>query len=208
MSTSGYDAVAAAYAANLGDDLNHKPFDTKLLDWFAERTATLGPILDLGCGPGQVAGYLHKQGVAVAGVDYSAEMVGQAQALHPTISFERGDMLDLRHVEDSTLGGVTAFYSIVNIAPSDHAVVFGELWRVLQVGGVLLLSFHVGQGSIHLDEMFEVPVSLDFYFLDALSVRDQLETAGFTVTEVIEREPYPEVIEHQSRRAYLFARKY
>jgi hypothetical protein len=35
---------------------------------------------------------------------------------------------------------------------------------------------------------------------------EHLKAAGFEIEEVIEREPYPEV-EHQSRRAYIFARK-
>ena len=33
-----------------------------------------------------------------------------------------------------------------------------------------------------------------------------LEVAGFTIEEVVEREPYPDV-EYPSRRAYIFARK-
>jgi hypothetical protein len=34
-----------------------------------------------------------------------------------------------------------------------------------------------------------------------------LEAAGFTTEEVVEREPYAPEVEHQSRRAYIFARK-
>ena len=34
-----------------------------------------------------------------------------------------------------------------------------------------------------------------------------LASAGFIVEEVLEREPYPPEVEHQSRRAYLVARK-
>jgi hypothetical protein len=33
-----------------------------------------------------------------------------------------------------------------------------------------------------------------------------LRAAGFEIEEIVEREPYPEV-EHQSRRAYIFARR-
>ena len=33
-----------------------------------------------------------------------------------------------------------------------------------------------------------------------------LKSAGFEIEEIVERDPYPEV-EHQSRRAYIFARK-
>jgi len=37
-------------------------------------------------------------------------------------------------------------------------------------------------------------------------VLDYLRAAGFEIKEIIEREPYPHV-EHQSRRAYIFARR-
>ena len=33
-----------------------------------------------------------------------------------------------------------------------------------------------------------------------------LKKAGFLVADIVEREPYPDV-EHQSRRAYIFAEK-
>ena len=46
-----------------------------------------------------------------------------------------------------------------------------------------------------------------FYMHSPVKIREKLSAAGFTVEEVIEREPYPDV-EHQSRRAYIFARKH
>ena len=54
---SGYDAVASAYADRFRDELGDKPFDTRMLDWLAERAGGVGPICDMGCGPGQVAAY-------------------------------------------------------------------------------------------------------------------------------------------------------
>jgi hypothetical protein len=50
------------------------------------------------------------------------------------------------------------------------------------------------------------PVDLDFCFFEREEMRRWLTEAGFTVTEAIERDPYPEV-EVPTRRAYLFARK-
>jgi hypothetical protein len=47
---------------------------------------------------------------------------------------------------------------------------------------------------------------LDFQFFRPEGMADFLRAAGFEVEEVVEREPYPDV-EHQSRRAYIFARK-
>jgi hypothetical protein len=71
---------------------------------------------------------------------------------------------------------------------------------------VLLLAFHKGEQVLHRDELFGVPVALDFAFFMPEEMRAWLEEAGFDVEEIIEREPYAEV-EHPSRRVYIWARK-
>ena len=78
--------------------------------------------------------------------------------------------------------------------------------RVLRPGGLLLLAFHIGGETIHLDEWWGQPVSVDFHFFHPEEMADSLRIVGFEVEEIIEREPYPEV-EYQTRRAYIFARK-
>jgi trans-aconitate methyltransferase len=92
---SGYDAVARAYADRFADEFDSKPFDRDVLDDFAQHVAGLGMVLDLGCGPGQVAAYLAAQGVPVVGVDLSPGMVAMAQQRHPHLDFQVGDMRDL-----------------------------------------------------------------------------------------------------------------
>ena len=203
--TTDYDPVAANYAEHFHDELASKAFDTTMLDWLGTRVGSLGPICDLGCGPGQVAAYLHEQGVSVCGIDLSEGMVRHATDRHPGIAFRQGDMLDLHAEPAASFGGIAAFYAIVNVEPALHARAFSEMHRVLRPGGWLLLSFHVGDEVRHLDEMLGAKVDLDFYFLRTDAVAAALRTAGFDVTEVIERLPYAEHIEHQSRRAYLFA---
>lgn len=204
---SGYDAVAAAYADRFCDELDQKPFDVKMLTWLAERAGPVGPICDLGCGPGQVAAFLGGLGCDACGVDLSPEMVRQAQRLNPGIPFEQGDMRGLAGVADSTYGGIAAFYSIVNLHPDDHQSAFREMCRVLRPGGWLLLSFHVGEETRRIDEFLGAVVTLEFHFFPSALVRDHLIDAGFDVTEVIEREPYDESVEAQTMRAYLFARR-
>jgi hypothetical protein len=76
----------------------------------------------------------------------------------------------------------------------------------LQPGGKLLLAFHIGEDSKHIDEFLGHAVSLDFIFFNPQEVSAALIQAGFAAVEAIERDPYPEV-EYPSRRAYLFARK-
>jgi SAM-dependent methyltransferase len=200
-----YDRVAAEYARRIFGELGHKPLDRQLLDRFAERVQGLGPVCDLGCGPGHVARYLHERGVRVTGLDLSAEMVEQARRLNPGIEFRRGNMLSL-DLEDGAWGGIAAFYSIIHVPRTEIAVALAEIKRVLRPGGVLLLASHVGDETVHLDEWWGQPVSLDFRFFRPEDLAEFLRRAGFEVEEIVEREPYPDV-EHPSRRAYIFARK-
>jgi len=206
---TAYDRVAAEYATRIYGELAGKPFDRAILDRFAQMAGPLGPLCDLGCGPGQVARYLwdHTQQpvLEIFGIDLSPEMVAKARRLNPDLRFEQGTMLAL-DLPDGQLGGIAAFYSIVNVPRDAQPGAFAECRRVLAPGGLLLVAFHVGTEDVHLDEWWEIPVSVDFYFFDPAAIEARLAAAGFVVEESHLREPYPEV-EHPSRRAYLLARK-
>ena len=67
-------------------------------------------------------------------------------------------------------------------------------------------DFGLGRETVHMDEWWGKPVSLDFFFYEREEMKDALAAAGFALEEAIERDPYPE-IEYPSRRAYIFARK-
>jgi SAM-dependent methyltransferase len=203
---SSYDRVAVDYAAQFRDEMDKKPFDRKMLDWFVEKIGDLGIICDMGCGPGQIARYLFDHGAKVCGIDLSPEMVERAQSLNPGISFRQGNMLALDNIADNFFGGVAAFYSIIHVPRPVLNQALAELKRVLIPGGILLLAFHIGQEVKHLDQWWGKEVSLDFIFFETEEMKEQLKTVGFELQEVIEREPYSEV-EYQSRRAYIFARK-
>ena len=200
-----YDRVAEPYAARIFDELSGKPLDRWLLDRLAESAGGIGPICDLGCGPGQVACYLHERGAEVCGVDLSAGMVEQARRLTPGIPFLQGDMLAL-DVADATWGGIAAFYSLIHVPRPELEQAIGEMYRVLRPGGLALLAFHVGEETTHLEDWFGKSVSVDFFFFRPNEIKERLLAAGFVIEDAIEREPYPDV-EHPSRRAYLYARK-
>ncbi len=202
---AGYDLVADEYAVRLFDELDHKPLDRELLDRFAERVRGMGAACDLGCGPGQIARYLHSRGVQARGVDLSPAMVQRARALNSGIEFVQGDMRSLP-IEDGTFGGIAAFYSIIHIPRREVVEVLHELKRVLQPGGLLLLAFHIGDEVVHLDEWWGRRVSVDFVFFRPDEMKSWLTEAGFEIVETVEREPRPEV-EYQTRRAYIFAEK-
>lgn len=202
---ASYDQVAAEYARQYFEELEHKPLDRELLGRFAENVRGLGPVCDMGCGPGHIARHLHERGVDAFGVDLSPGMVEQARQLNPHIEFRQGNMLSL-DAADESWGGIAAFYSIIHI-PRDKVIhALREMARVLRTGGLLLLSFHVGQETIHLDEWWGEKVSVDTTFFLRDEMEGYLKAVGFEIEEAIERPPY-EGVEYQSRRAYIFARK-
>lgn len=201
-----YDRLAKQYAEHIADELQNKPLDRQLLDRFAERVKGAGLVCDMGCGPGHIASYLREQGVEVCGIDLSAEMLQQARALNPDIEFRQGNMLSLE-IEDETFAGMTAFYSLIHIPREEVIKALTELKRVLRSGGLLLLSFHIGDETMHVEELWGEKVDFDVAFFQPDEMRNYLTVAGFKIEEIIERPPYDESIEYQSHRAYIFARK-
>ena len=202
---ASYDQVAKEYAEKFKDEMDDKPFDRDCLDRLAREVGGLGPICDMGCGPGQIARYLHRQGVDTLGIDLSPRMVAEAQRLNPNIHFHQGDMLALPDA-DNTYGGIAAFYSIIHIPRVKVIDALRELKRVLKPGGVLLITFHIGDEIKHLADWWEKPVNLDFAFYHPVEMENWLEETGYDLGETLVREPNPEV-EVATRRAYLFARK-
>ncbi len=70
-----------------------------------------------------------------------------------------------------------------------------------------LLAFHQGHESVHLEEWWGKQVSLDFIFFEKPEMEAYLRTAGFEIEDSLERPPYAEGVEAQTRRVYIFARK-
>lgn len=201
-----YDRIAEDYARKIYGELQYKPLDRELLARLATAVRGRGSICDMGCGPGHVARFLRDTGADVFGLDLSLQMIEHARRLNPDIAFREGNMLAL-DLEDDSLAGIAAFYAIANIPVGSLPDVFREMQRVLKPGGMLLLSFHVGDDVIRPQSLWSNPVSMEFYQLQPARIRLMLPEAGLTVEEIIEREPYAPDVEYQSRRAYVFARK-
>jgi SAM-dependent methyltransferase len=201
-----YDHIAGEYARRMFRELDAKPFDREQLTRFAGDVMQHGAVCDLGCGPGHVARYLRDSGADVFGLDLSPKMVAQARQLNPDIEFREGNMLALE-LEDGSLAGIIAFYAIVNIPRESLPIAFAEMHRVLKPGGLLLLSFHIGDEVIRPEELWGNRISMEFYKLQPERIQRLLTAAGFAIEDIVERDPYSPDVEFQSRRAYVFARK-
>jgi SAM-dependent methyltransferase len=201
-----YDAVASAYAAELFDELSKKPLDRLLLKQFAAENKGKGKMIDLGCGPGQTTRFLADNGVKdIVGTDLSAGMIAKARELSPVLQFQTADMLKL-DFKDESFASAIAFYAIVHFNTGQLAAAFSEIYRILKPGGQFLLSFHIGDETIHRDEFFGEKVDIDFYFFRTESVIRHLKDTGFGIIDAIGRYPY-EGAEYPSKRAYLWVEK-
>jgi SAM-dependent methyltransferase len=201
-----YDRIADEYARRMFRELDGKPLDREQLTRFAASVQGRGAVCDLGCGPGHIARFLRDAGVDVFGLDLSLQMIAQARRLSPGIEFREGNMLAL-DLADDALAGIAAFYAIVNIPNESLPLAIAEMHRVLQPGGLLLLAFHIGDEVLKPKELLGQPVSMEFYHLQPEKILSLLTRSGFTIEDVIERDPYAPDVEFQSRRAYVFARK-
>jgi uncharacterized protein YceH (UPF0502 family) len=195
---AGYDAVATAYADEFLDELDRKPFDR----WLLERIAALsagGPVADVGCGPGHIAAHLALAGAEVTGIDLSPGMVAEAARRFPELRFEVGDLTALPRRD---WGAITAWYSLVHLAPSELPAAVASLAAVLRPGGWLALAVHEGTETRHRDDWYGHEVDLDFAFHRRDDVLAALAAAGLTDVEWYLRGPTgPE----QTVRLYVLA---
>jgi SAM-dependent methyltransferase len=87
----GWQRVAGKYDSVWASST--RQFIPPLLD-AAEVTGSMS-VLDVGCGPGYVAGAAAERGALSRGLDFSREMVAIAQKKFPHIEFREGDAQNL-----------------------------------------------------------------------------------------------------------------
>ncbi|MER8029867.1 class I SAM-dependent methyltransferase [Streptomyces bauhiniae] len=200
-----YDTVAADYVERVPSPAALDPLSRAMLAGFAElvRTAGLGAVADLGCGPGRVTAYLAGLGVSAFGVDLSPKMIELARHAYPNLRFSEGSMTALESGDDE-LGGILAWYSTHHTPPQWLPAVFTEFHRALAPGGYLLWGDYVGDERLRPSQGYGRPVSYESYLLPLDHMTGLLERAGLVVTARLEQEPGGRV--HRPH-ACLLARK-
>ncbi|MGW2396145.1 class I SAM-dependent DNA methyltransferase [Kitasatospora sp. NPDC001664] len=199
-----YDAIAEDYAEHFRDVLGGQPLDRALLGAFAEGVGG-GEVADLGCGPGEVTGYLAGLGVDVFGVDLSPRMVALARRTQPGVRFEEGTLTAVDRA-DGSLAGVLAWYSLIHLPDERLPDALAEFRRLLAPGGLLLLGFQTGDEPLHVAEPFGHPVALDFRRRRPEQFTGLLRAARFTVRAEVRRAQDVERGE-TAPQAFLLARR-
>jgi SAM-dependent methyltransferase len=183
-------------------------------------------VLDAGCGSGAHAAELIARGAAVTGVDLSAGLLEIARRrLGPGVPLHRGDLSQPLPFGESAFDLVLS--SLVMHYIADWAPTLREFRRVLAPGGRLVFSTHhpfmdmwiSGSddylGTYQFTEEWEQdgqPMTMRFWHRPLRAMLAELRGCGFSVEEVAEPGPAPEMAathpdayRHLSRNAqFLF----
>lgn len=138
---NSYNQNATAYADKF---MAHEPYK-KQVNAFAKLLATGDCILDIGCGPGNVA----KQMLAVkpfqfTGFDLSAEMVKLASANAPSGRFFCQD-IRLAEFDESSFDAVILSFSIVHLNDVEAYKLLNKALTWTKEDGHLFVSFMEGK---------------------------------------------------------------
>ena len=116
-----------------------------LLDLLA-RLPTRSAMLDLGCGGGQDARFLHAKGLRIVGMDLTTAFLRAAQNTAPSVPLVRADMRDVPF-RDESFDAVWAAACLMHLPKPEAAHVLKRLSRIVRSGGLLAATVTYGTQS-------------------------------------------------------------
>lgn len=120
--------------------------EARLIDAMAPRVAR---ILDAGCGPGRVGGFLAEAGHHVVGVDVDPVLIEAAEHDHPGPRWLVGDLAELdlpaRGIAEPFDVIVSAGNVMTFLAPSTRVRVLSRLKAHLKPAGRVVIGFGAGR---------------------------------------------------------------
>ncbi|WP_431239068.1 class I SAM-dependent methyltransferase [Mycolicibacterium aichiense] len=167
--------------ARAGDDVVG---EARFVDAMAARGSH---ILDAGCGPGRVGGYLASVGHDVVGVDVDPALIEAAEQDHPGPRWLVGDLAEL----DLPARGITEPFDIIVsagnvmtfVAPSTRVQVLSRLRAHLKADGRVAIGFGAGRDyeySQFLDDAAHAGLTPDL-LLSTWDVRPFSDDSDFLV---------------------------
>jgi len=159
------------------------------LDHYLEALSATPPVLDLGCGRGELLLLLREAGVEATGIEGDGAVAESAR--RRGIDVVEGDVLSvLETLPDASRGAVTAIHLFEHLESETLIAVLAEIRRVLRPGGALVVespnphSLRVGAALYWVDPTHRrplMPETLELY----------LKTGGFEVDKRELLHPFP-----------------
>ena len=104
---------------------------------YVEDFREAAPVLDIGCGRGELLQLLREAGVAARGIDADADMVAYARG--DGLDVEQADLVEyLERVDEGSLGGIFMGQVVEHLPPGVLVRSLGLAARKLRPGGVLV----------------------------------------------------------------------
>lgn len=174
-----YTEVSDVYTRMFGAVAHVDPDDLRFLERNFGRCD--GTILDAGCGPGHLTGYLTDLGLTARGIDLVPAFIESARANWPEVEFAVGSMNPL-NVPDGSLGGILAWYSLIHYEPDTLGEVLRGFRMALSDNGTLVVGFFEGDDV----EPFEHRVTTAYRW-PADEMSKMLSAAGFVEADRLRR---------------------
>lgn len=105
------------------------------------------PTVDVGCGSGRDAAWLHEAGYPTIGCDPSGAMLAEAAAHYPNLSLYRTGLPDLAGLRDGTFSNVLCSATLMHVRREDLITAVMGLARLLVPEGRLVLSWRASRAG-------------------------------------------------------------
>jgi len=198
---AAYDKNCGSYADKF---MQYNPYVTHVVE-FANMLENDFAILDIGCGPGNVAKQLYaEKELTITGIDLSAEMLELAKRNVPQGNFQLQDSRKANFPPES-FDAVILSFSIVHLEDAEAKAVLANASNWVRSGGYVYLSFMEGkQPGFEITSFSNQPLYFN-YFQEA-EIKAFLEQRGLNCIRSV-RQDYPEEDGSTTTDVFLFLKK-
>jgi 2-polyprenyl-3-methyl-5-hydroxy-6-metoxy-1,4-benzoquinol methylase len=159
---------------------------------YLEYLKDVGPVLDVGCGRGELLELLARHGIEAVGVDSNKLMVEYCVSKGLKVTHADG-MLHIANLPDGSLGAITALHVIEHLDLNSLCNFLVQALNKIKDGGILILETPNPLGLFTLSQSFY----LDFSHLRPVhptSLKLLLESMGFTIVKLLFLSPWEDAV--------------
>lgn len=201
MTIAAYDKNCSSYANKF---MHYNPYVTHVTE-FAKLLKNGFTILDIGCGPGNVAKQLGElKELTITGIDLSAEMLKLAKKNVPQGTFHLQDSRTADFPPES-FDSIILSFSIVHLENEEAKALMAHAAKWVRRGGYVYLSFMEGnQPGFETTSFSSQP--LYFNYFQESEIKEILKQFGLECIRSV-RQDYPEPDGSITTDVFLFLKR-
>lgn len=163
------------------------------------------PIIDIGCGRGEMLTLMKSQGYKAKGVDINEEMVVRAKSNGLDV-IQADAITYLEKQKSGSLGVISGFHIVEHIPFSQLLRLFSAAYRALTPGGIVIFetpnpeNIIVGSCNFYHDPSHLNPIPPTI-------LQFELQTQGFEKAEIMRLQPMRENIQHDDELVKAMAER-